>query len=169
MEQLLYDIITLISEEMPQLRTVDEDYGQLEFIDRDDRDTYPLTFPAVLIDAPETQWTDTADLAQQGTCQLRVRLIIDCYDDTHAGSHTVDRIKQRNEERAQLHRLLQGFRPDGQKALVRTQSRFFTFNHGIKVYESTYTCAVSEGVMERAKADRPKLSLSVGVDVSGNR
>lgn len=168
MEQLLLDLIGLISNNMPQLLTVDEDYGQLEFIDEDDRDTYPLTFPAVLIDAPSTEWSDVSDLAQQGTCQLRVRLIIDCYDDTHAGSHTTDRISQRNEMRLQLHQLLQGFRPEGQKALIRTQSKFFTFNHGIKVYESIYTCAVTESVMERGTIARPKVSLAYGI-VNGNR
>lgn len=167
MEQLLYDIISLISSQMPQFRTVDEDYGQLEFIDDESRDTYPLTFPAVLIDTPTTDWSDVSDLAQQGTCQLRVRLIIDCYDDTHAGSHTTDRIRQRNEMRLQLHQLLQGFRPEGQKALIRTQSKFFTFNHGIKVYESIYTCAVTEEVMERGTIARPKISLACGI-VSGN-
>lgn len=161
MEQLLFDIINLISRQMPLLRTIDEDYGQLEVLDQDDRDTYPLVFPAVLIDAPTTDWTDVSDLAQQGTCQLRVRLAIDCYDDTHAGSSTIGRIMQRNEMRKQLHTLLQGFRPDGQKALLRTQSRFFTFNHGIKVYESTYTCAVTESVMERVSVARPKISLHV--------
>ncbi len=161
MEQLLLDIINLISQQMPQIRTIDEDYGQLEFIDQEDRDTYPLVFPAVLIDAPTTDWTDIGDLAQQGTCQLRVRLIIDCYDDTHARSMTTERIKQRNKVRAQLHTLLQGYRPDGQKALIRTQSRFFTVNHGIKVYEATYTCALTEAVTERETVARPKVSLAV--------
>ena len=29
-------------------------------------------------------------------------------------------------------------------ALIRTSSRFYTFNHGIKVYEATYTLEVTE-------------------------
>ena len=88
MEQIIRTLIGHIQSSMPQLALVDEDYGQLEYIDKEDVDTYPLVMPAVLIDTPETSWTDTADGGQKGTCKVRVRLIIDCYDDTHATSGT---------------------------------------------------------------------------------
>ena len=39
----------IIKENMPSLSLVDEDYGQLEAIDKEDVDTYPVTFPCVLI------------------------------------------------------------------------------------------------------------------------
>lgn len=55
MEKLLQDLINLFGQEMPELSTIDEDYGQLEMIDQEGRDTYPLTYPALLIDAPDTQ------------------------------------------------------------------------------------------------------------------
>lgn len=139
MESILANTIAHIARELPWARTVDEDYGQLEALDNEQLDMYPLTFPAILIDLPGTEWTDTGDIAQRGTCEVRVRLILDCYDDTHAGSQTTDRIMQREEKRKALHALLQGFRPSSEGALIRTRSRFFTFNHGIKVYEETYT------------------------------
>ena len=50
MELLLYHLINHIKESMPSLSLVDEDYGQLEAIDKEDVDTYPVTFPCVLID-----------------------------------------------------------------------------------------------------------------------
>lgn len=46
MELLLYHLIDHIKENMPSLSLVDEDYGQLEAIDKEDVDTYPVTFPA---------------------------------------------------------------------------------------------------------------------------
>lgn len=159
MESILANTIVHIARELPWARTVDEDYGQLEALDNDNLDMYPLTYPAVLIDLPGTDWTDTGDLAQRGTCEVRVRLILDCYDDTHAGSHTTDRIMQREEKRKALHALLQGYRPSGEGALVRTRSRFFTFNHGIKVYEETYTCALSEATRETRTIARTTLSV----------
>lgn len=159
MESILANTIAHIARELPWARTVDEDYGQLEALDNEQLDMYPLTFPAILIDLPGTEWTDTGDIAQRGTCEVRVRLILDCYDDTHAGSQTTDLIMQREEKRKALHALLQGFRPSSEGALIRTRSRFFTFNHGIKVYEETYTCALSEVTRETGTIARTTLSV----------
>lgn len=144
MEKLLQDLINLFGAQMPELSTIDEDYGQLEMIDQESRDTYPLTYPAVLIDAPDTQWSNIAGLSQKGDATIRARLIIDCYDDTHYGSTTTDRIEERAALRRKVHKLLQGYRVDEESTLIRTSSRFYTWNHGIKVYEQTYTCVVTE-------------------------
>lgn len=161
MESLLVNLINKIASELPWARTVDEDYGQLEALNDENIDMYPLTFPAVLIDLPGTEWSDAGDLSQRGVCEVRVRLAIDCYDDTHAGSQTTDRIMQREEKRKALHALLQGYRASSEGALIRTRSKFFTFNHGIKVYEATYTCAMSETTRERATIAKKTISVSV--------
>nr|DAM79129.1 MAG TPA: hypothetical protein [Caudoviricetes sp.] len=161
MESLLVNLINKIAGELPWARTVDEDYGQLEALDDENIDMYPLTFPAILIDLPGTEWSDAGDLSQRGVCEVRVRLAIDCYEDTHAGSQTTDRIMQREEKRKALHALLQGYRASSEGALIRTRSKFFTFNHGIKVYEATYTCAMSETTRERATIAKKTISVSV--------
>ena len=144
MEKLLESLIGLFGIEMPELCTVDEDYGQLEMLNQENRDTYPLTFPAVLIDAPDVMWSNIAGLSQKGTATIRVKLIIDCYDDTHYGSTTTSRIAERSAMRAKVHKLLQGYRIDDLTELIRTNSRFYTWDHGIKVYEQTYTGIVTE-------------------------
>ena len=144
MEKLLQDLIKLFGHQMPELSTIDEDYGQLEMIDQQDRDTYPLTYPALLLDAPDTVWTNIHGLSQKGTATIRARLIIDCYDDTHFGSHTVCKIAGRAAMREKVHKLLQGYRLEHDGALIRTSSRFYTWNHGIKVYEQVYTGVVTE-------------------------
>lgn len=144
MEKLLQDLINLFGAQMPELSTIDEDYGQLEMINQEGRDTYPLTYPALLIDAPDTQWSNIAGLSQKGDATIRARLIIDCYDDTHHGSGTTDLIAERAELRQKVHKLLQGYRVDEESTLIRTSSRFYTWDHGIKVYEQTYTCVVTE-------------------------
>lgn len=161
MESLLVNLIDRLARELPWARTVDEDYGQLEALDDENVNMYPLTFPAILIDLPGTDWSDAGDWTQRGTCEVRVRLILDCYDDTHAGSQTTERIMQREDKRKALHTLLQGYRVSKEGALIRTRSKFFTFNHGIKVYEVTYTCAMAEATRERATVDRRKLSVVV--------
>lgn len=144
MESLLEDLVNLIGNAMPDLQVVDEDYGQLDMLDQENNDTYPLTFPAVLIDASTVQWSGIGGVNQKGMATVRVRLIIDCYDDTHVASRTTHLIARREEKRHELHKLLQGYKSGEESPLMRTNSRFYTANHGIKVYESTYTCTVSE-------------------------
>lgn len=162
MEYLVCKLIEHISKNIADFSVVDEDYGQLEALDNDGVDMYPLTFPAVLIETPETEWGDIADGGQKGTCTVRVRLVIDCYDDTHASSGTIAAVSERNTLRHRLHALLQGFRPNGDGALMRTKSKFFTWNHGIKVYETTYTTTVSENLPSGVETVRsPKVTISV--------
>lgn len=160
MESLLEDLVNLIGNEMPELEVVDEDYGQLEMLDQENRDTYPLTFPAVLIDASSVDWTNIGGLNQKGTATVRVRLIMDCYDDTHRHSGTTHLIALREAKRRQLHKLLQGYRIGEESALIRINTRFFTGNHGIKVYESTYTASITELLEPETVAAKAKPKIS---------
>ena len=164
MEKLLESLIALFGQRMPELCTVDEDYGQLEMINQENRDTYPLVFPAVLIDAPDVMWSNIAGLSQKGTATIRVKLIVDCYDDTHYGSNTTALIEERAALRAKVHRLLQGYRIDDETELIRTSSRFYTWDHGIKVYEQTYTGVVTEIIQPEKVPTRamPKITVITG-------
>lgn len=159
MESLLEDLVNLIGNAMPDLQVVDEDYGQLEMLDQENNDTYPLTFPAVLIDASSVQWSSIGGVNQKGLATVRVRLAIDCYDDTHRSSGTTHLIARREEKRRELHKLLQGYRIAEESPLMRTNSRFYTANHGIKVYESTYTCTVSEMIEPETVTTQAKPKL----------
>jgi hypothetical protein len=162
MEKLLESLIDLFGQEMPELRTVDEDYGQLEMINQENRDTYPLTFPALLIDAADVSWSNIAGLSQKGEATVRARLIIDCYDDTHYGSTTTERISERAAMRAKVHKLLQGYRIDNEAQLIRTNSRFYTWDHGIKVYEQTYTGVVTELIPLDTVSTQARPKVTIG-------
>ena len=161
MEYLLSKTIRYIAEAMPELLLVDEDYGQLENLDQSNKDMYPLVYPAVLIEPSEVSWSELKGDSQMGEATLRTRLIIDCYDDHHAGSGSEYRIMEREELRQKLHKLLQGFRPLDDGALVRSSSTFFTFNHGIKVYETIYKCRVVEKLAKGITNNqtRPRISI----------
>lgn len=159
---MICKLVAHINEQMPELSMVDEDYGQLENLEDDNRDMYPITFPAVLVENTETEWSNIAGRSQKGDAVFRVRLIIDCYDDTHAGCGTQYAVEEREEMRSKLHSILQGYRPVDDGVLIRKRSKFFTWYHGIKVYEMTYACVVTETIRETVKAERPKVSLSVG-------
>ena len=162
MESLLYQLINHIKENMPSLSLVDEDYGQLEAIDKEDMQTYPVTFPCVLIDMPETEWSNLSGKSQKGKTKVNVRLVIDCYDDTHYGSGTMEDMQDRAEMVSDLHKFLQCFRPDGDGELIREKSRFYTWSHGIKVYEMLYSVSVTDIIPETVKVVAPRrVSISV--------
>ena len=95
-----------ISERMPELSLVDEDYGQLEA--GLEEETYPVTFPCVLIGNLEADWDNLAGGAQRGTVFFSVRLAIDCYDDTHYGSGTESKVSERLQMANRVYAALQG-------------------------------------------------------------
>ena len=161
MEYLLYTLINEIKAKMPEISLVDEDYGQLEYIDSE-TDTYPVTFPCVLIDMPETEWSNLSGKSQKGKAKVNVRLVIDCYDDTHYGSGTMEAMQDRAEMVDDLHKALQCYRPDEDGELIREKSRFYTWSHGIKVYEMLYSVSVKDIIRETVTAaEKPRVVLSV--------
>ena len=144
MESLLLPIINHISQSFPEIPYVDEDYGQLEAIDNDNVDTYPVVFPCVLINTDSVDWSSLSDKSQKGNAHICVRLCIDCYDDTHFASGTTEKIKERSELVHSLHEALQTYRPLSVGALIRTKSKFYTWSHGIKVYALYYDIDVDD-------------------------
>jgi hypothetical protein len=143
MESLFNDIQNRIAGNLPQLSLIDEDYGQLEAIETAE-DTYPVTFPCVLINIPETEWSNLGGGSQRGNTTVIIRLAIDCYDDTHYGSGTEQKAAERLQLAQSVHRLAQGFKPTGASPLIRRSSRFYSRPHAIKVYEMSYNCMVDD-------------------------
>ena len=147
MERLLYDILTNLEEKATELGLsyVDEDFGQLEAIDEEGKDTYPLTYPAVLCEVQGVNWSHTDRLQQEGSATIAVRLLIDCYDDTHINSTTIGRILERSQLNRNLTETLHGMRILGNSAsLTRISSSSYNGPHLIKVYETVYTAKVWE-------------------------
>jgi len=143
MEQLFNDIQKRIADNFPQLSLIDEDYGQLEAIETEE-DTYPVTFPCVLISISEVIWEQLGGESQRGTASITVRLAIDCYDDTHYGSGTEEKAADRKAFANGIHRKLQCFRSGNCTPLIRKKSSDYSRPHGIKVYETLYQCVVND-------------------------
>lgn len=140
MEELYIAILERIQSEMPEIAYIDEDYGQLEGMDSENEDFYPVTFPCVLVGNAEADWKDTGMGTQAGEITLAVRLGIDCYHDTHIGSGTTGRIRERLQMAGKLYHALQNFRfCRNMDELVRIKSRDYTLPGNIKVYEIVFT------------------------------
>jgi len=146
METLFNDIQKRIADRIEGLSLIDEDYGQLEAIETEE-DTYPVTFPCVLISAPDVEWTtNLGGGSQRGNCTVTVRLAIDCYDDTHVGSGTEKKAAERMRLAARVHCALQCLVSENCTPLMRKTSRNYSRPHAVKVYETTYICWINDFV-----------------------
>lgn len=143
MDEILINILERINQEMPDLSLLDEDYGQLEM--SAEQDSYPVTFPCVLVGNIEADWRDQGLGCQKGAALVTVRLAIDCYDDTHYSSGTFDRVRERRQSDLRLYKALNRFK-SAQCAtpLVRVKSRDYTLPGFIKVFETTYAFTINE-------------------------
>lgn len=144
MEQFLLLLLRHIALMHPELAVVAEDCGQLET----QEDTYPITFPCVLVGNTDIQWNDSDEgfSSQQGTATVTVRLVIDCYDDVHINSGQEESIAERYRLASSIHRSIQGLDfpelPDIYP-LSRNHSRDYSLPGNIKVYESSYIFLIS--------------------------
>lgn len=135
MEDIFLAIQERIAQMLPQVPLVDEDTGQLQT----DEDTYPITFPCVLIGDIEAEWMDIGLGTQKGNCAITVKLAIDCYDDTHYSSGTASKMADRLAMNRELYKSLQGFRNSREMGcLKRVKSVDYSLPHLIKVYETTF-------------------------------
>lgn len=145
MEQFLLLLLRHIAEQHPNLSLVSEDCGQLET----QEDTYPVTFPCVLVGNADINWSDLCEQAdsQRGDGTITVRLAIDCYDDVHVGSGQESTIADRQQMASSLHTTLQGLGfPECENVwpLSRVKSTDYTLPGNIKVYETIYRITISD-------------------------
>lgn len=138
MEEIFIAIMERIAKMMPELSYIDEDYGQLELTE--EQDSYPVTFPCVLIGNAESDWNDIGYGVQKSQSLVTVRLAIDCYDDTHYTSGTYQKVRERMLKAKELYEALQEFQcTEEASPLVRVKSRDYSLPGNIKVYETMFS------------------------------
>ena len=145
MEKFLLLLLQHVAEQFPVLSLVSEDCGQLET----QEDTYPVTFPCVLIGNTDINWNNLEEgiSDQRGEATITVRLAVDCYDDVHIGSTQENTIADRLQLAHEIHEALQGTEfdeCDNVWPLSRIKSRDYTLPGNIKVYESIYRFIIHE-------------------------
>ena len=145
MEQFLYSIITAIANGFNlESLVIDEDCGQLEAIAQG-LDEYPVTFPCVLVSAPECQFMNTTEIVQRGKMRLSVRLAFDVYSDTRYGSGQEQEMIDRMNKNKQLTSILNHQKFEGSAGrLNRTSFSSYSLPHGIKVCETIYEATISD-------------------------
>lgn len=140
-DDLLCLLLRRISDKIPEISLIDEDYGQLE----SEEDVYPMTFPCALVGNIEVDWEDIGAGVQKGRGTFTVRLAFDCYDDTHIGSGTEDKVIERKRLNRKLYTALHCYRPHREVSpFKRVKSSDYSHPGGIKVYETDFAFVIHD-------------------------
>ncbi len=137
-EQLYKDISDQLAAKVPALRWIDIEYGQLEI----PTESYPVQFPATLIDFPTVDFENETFGNQQATVNVGVRLALDLYEDFHV----VDGQEAPDQETAinrltiisEVHAALHGFETDYCTPLIRRSLMMERRDDGLKVIGMMY-------------------------------
>lgn len=143
MDNIILGLMDQIKAAVPELSYIDEDFGQLE---ANAEESNPVTFPCVLIEVEGVDWNELAPKVQSGRANIAIRLVIDCYDDTHYGSGSETKLIDRFAICKRLHSALQGEAVDVRMDyFTRVKSRNYTIGGGLKIYESNYQFDFHDG------------------------
>ena len=138
--QIILDLQTRISTELPEIKYIDQDLGQLGQVGENERP--PISYPAVLIDFPNTDYSDLSSGAQLGAVPISFQLIFAPYSQTWQKAPTT--VKEKGleylETEQKLHQALQNWSLDYFAPLTRTSVKSQNNNDlGLRVRQLTYT------------------------------
>lgn len=137
--QILLDLQERIETEVPEIRYIDQDLGQLGQTDEDNRP--PLSYPAVLIDFPASQYSELASSNQLGNILISFQLIFAPYSQTWNQAPLEVRKKglEYLDIEQKLHNALQGWSLEYFVKLSRTTVQSQNNNDiGLRVRNLTY-------------------------------
>lgn len=136
MDILYKDLLERLDDQVPELRWIDYDQGQIDF----PAESYPVDFPALLIDFENTEWEDVGQLVQGGTLTISFRTAFRLYEDmnnhTPAESRNNGLLKLRLLNK--IHKALHGFGGEHYNGLSRTRQFTEKREDGLKVVVMQY-------------------------------
>ncbi|WP_165026789.1 hypothetical protein [Dysgonomonas sp. ZJ279] len=144
MNELLQDFQTRLVENVPALKEVDEDWGQLDFY----TDRPPVKFPCALIDIQDGEFSDDGMMQQRGTLTVVVKLFM------FRLGNTSDRAPQSQKDDNKngwiiyndVNKALHGqkFLQNGYATPIRQRMQRIRRNDGIYQREITYTIGFTD-------------------------
>lgn len=143
METLLKDIQNRLLAEVPALKYVDEDWGQLDYYSPH----FPVKWPCALIDAAQATWSNAGHLLQLGVVQVKVRVA-----DLRL-TNTSGAAPQGQKQAAfalfatlsNVYKALHGWSGHNHySALIRTSNSRVKRDDGVRIYDITFTCQVKD-------------------------
>lgn len=143
--QILLDLQKRISKELPEIQFIDQDLGQLGQVDDNGRP--PLAYPAVLIDFPNSDFSELAGSAQLGNVQISFQLIFDNYNSTwhKSPAKVVSKGLDYLNTEQKLVNCLNGWSEDYFTPLIRTNVRSQNNNDiGLRVRMLTFSTSYED-------------------------
>ncbi|MEZ5195093.1 MAG: hypothetical protein R2764_01440 [Bacteroidales bacterium] len=152
MDTIYRSIVKQLQTEVPAIKWIDLDGGQLEAPD----ENYPVQFPAVFIDFRNIQYQQLSRNTQQAVATISVRVAFDIYEDFHGNAPDLELATDRLRLLHNIYVALHGFSglilPDGnggfednhfsklQRQSIIAERR----GDALKVYNITFQCAVRD-------------------------
>ncbi len=141
MEKLFEDLMTLLTEDMPELRYIDIDRGQL---DEEPEQHYQIDFPACLIRITVPQWNSVGDKHYVGSANVTFKLGIRKLHDT--AKITPEAVRAKAFEQlainTRLHHVVDGYEGRVNNALQKAESDMDYGEKGLIIFLETYRCEV---------------------------
>lgn len=136
MDVLYQKIMERLDANVPELRWIDLDQGQLETPE----DSYPVQFPCCLIDFTNIIWQNVGRQLQAGDVTISLRVGFDIYEDTNNLSPEVSRNNGLLKLRLlnKIHHYIQGFGGEHFNRLNRIGTFQEKREDGLKVYNLVY-------------------------------
>ena len=161
MDILYQNLLARLDTNVPDLRWIDLDQGQLETMEK----SYPVQFPCCLIDFTNIAWQNVGRQLQAGDVTIMFRIAFDIYDDsnnlTPEASRNAGLLKLRLLNT--IHHWLQGFGGAHYNRLNRIATTSEKRADGLKVYDLIYLTNMRDanGMETRGTASGVDLTINV--------
>ncbi len=139
MKEMLTEVQKRLVAKVPELKYVDEDWGQLDYYST----MPPVKWPCALIDLPQGSFSNTGSLVQLGLLQVKIRVA----DMKLSNSSGAAPQTQKDKSFAffdllqKVHLALHGWSGgEAYSHLMRTAFAKGKRSDGVRLYEITYTC-----------------------------
>lgn len=121
--QIILDLQDRISKEVEEIAYIDQDLGQLRQVGEDERP--PINYPAVLIDFPDSNYSNLADGAQLGAVPISFQLVFEAHNPTwnKVPENLIKRGLEYLDIEQKLHKCLQNWHLDYFSPLMRTNAK----------------------------------------------
>lgn len=143
--QILLDLQKRISTSVPEIKYIDQDLGQLGQVGEDEKPS--ILSPAVLIDFPDSDFSELAGGAQLGAVPITFQLVFEAYSQTwhKAPEEVIKKGLEYLKIEQKLHECLQKWHLDYFTPLIRTKARSQNNNDiGLRVRHLTYTTSYED-------------------------
>jgi hypothetical protein len=169
MEHIIEKISKKLTSEVPELKYVDQDWGQMDFYSRP-----PVKFPCALLDIQSAEYSNCGNFIQQGIVTVVIR-VFDVKLSNQLGAASAEAPANQKENARKIWSLLkkinislhaQDFLQEGYGLPVRRQLRRTKRNDGCYQNELFYTVQFTDKSMEAVTEKHhvePKLYVSLKV------